>query len=150
MSKSNAQRDPRPTAYKKVIGYYIGKISIRYILMTFPYPVDIRLAQLSDWLAALPAHYQLDLASLEPASADAGARRYFRLASRGPQGPTMIAVDALIRWQCATHAEVLPIYDETFVRRELELFPTWYLERHLGITVDCRARSTGSSFYYVG
>ncbi len=84
MSKSNAQRDPRPTAYKKVIGYYIGKISIRYILMTFSSPIDVRLAQLSDWLAALPAHHQLDLTSLEPTSVDVGARRYFRLASRGP------------------------------------------------------------------
>lgn len=100
---------------KKVIGYYIGKISIRYILMTFSSPIDIRLAQLSDWLAALPAHHQLDLASLEPTSVDAGTRRYFRLASRGPQGPTMIAVDAPPPHKCREFAQLAFMLTQSYI-----------------------------------
>lgn len=41
------------------------------------------------------------------------------------------AVDALIRWQRASRAGVLPPYDEAVLRREIELFPQWYVARHL-------------------
>ena len=41
------------------------------------------------------------------------------------------AIDALIRWQQASRADVLPPYDEALLRRELDLFPDWYLVRHL-------------------
>ncbi|HKB84216.1 MAG TPA: phosphotransferase [Burkholderiales bacterium] len=46
------------------------------------------------------------------------------------------ATDALIRWQLASREGVLPPYDETLLRRELDLFPEWYLRRHLGIELD--------------
>lgn len=42
------------------------------------------------------------------------------------------AIDALIRWQCATRDDVLPPYDETLLARELALFPDWYVAQHLG------------------
>jgi len=42
------------------------------------------------------------------------------------------AVDTLLRWQLATRPGVLPPYDEALLRRELELFPEWYVGRHLG------------------
>ncbi len=42
------------------------------------------------------------------------------------------AVDALITWQLASRAGVLPPYDAALLRRELDLFPDWYLARHLG------------------
>jgi len=41
------------------------------------------------------------------------------------------AIDALIRWQTATHAGALPSYDEALLARELALFPDWYVGRHL-------------------
>jgi len=41
------------------------------------------------------------------------------------------ATDALVRWQLATRAGELPPYDEALLRRELDLFPEWYVERHL-------------------
>ena len=37
-----------------------------------------------------------------------------------------------IRWQLATRAGALPSYDEALLRRELQLFPEWYVGRHLG------------------
>jgi len=40
------------------------------------------------------------------------------------------AIDALIRWQLATRAGELPPYDEALLRREMNLFPEWYVARH--------------------
>ncbi|WP_039853724.1 aminoglycoside phosphotransferase family protein [Hylemonella gracilis] len=52
------------------------------------------------------------------------------------------AVDALVRWQQASRPGVLPAYDAALLRRELELFPDWYLARHRGITVEGKLRKT--------
>ena len=41
------------------------------------------------------------------------------------------AIDALVRWQLASRPGELPRYDEKLLRRELELFPDWYVARHL-------------------
>jgi aminoglycoside/choline kinase family phosphotransferase len=54
----------------------------------------------------------------------------------------MQAVDVLIAWQLASQPSVLPPYDEALLRRELELFPEWYLGRHRGIAVEGEVRST--------
>jgi aminoglycoside/choline kinase family phosphotransferase len=43
------------------------------------------------------------------------------------------ATDALVRWQLATRAGELPRYDEVLLRREMSLFPEWYVGRHLGL-----------------
>ena len=45
------------------------------------------------------------------------------------------ATDALITWQLASKPGVLPAYDAALLRRELDLFPDWYLARHLGLTL---------------
>ncbi len=45
------------------------------------------------------------------------------------------AFDALITWQRAGREGVLPPYDEALLRKELGLFPEWYLGRHLGIAL---------------
>ncbi len=52
------------------------------------------------------------------------------------------AVDALLAWQLASQPDVLPPYDEALLRRELELFPEWYLGRHKGLTVAGEMRQT--------
>ncbi|MCG5072817.1 aminoglycoside phosphotransferase family protein [Paraburkholderia tagetis] len=174
--------------------------------LTAPFsPADARRDLLAAWLAGHAEKYALDLATLAPASADASFRRYFRLASAGKHGATLIAVDApppekcrefvqvaqllhaagvhvprvlevdldaglmlvtdlgtapylkaltdagpgqaaralmrdaidaLIRFQLASREDVLPAFDEAFLRREMELMPEWYLERHLGRKVD--------------
>jgi aminoglycoside/choline kinase family phosphotransferase len=46
------------------------------------------------------------------------------------------ATDALIRIQLASHENELPPYDEALLRRELNLFPEWYVARHLNYTLD--------------
>lgn len=40
------------------------------------------------------------------------------------------AIDTLVAWQRASQAGVLPPYDDALLRRELQLFPDWYLGRH--------------------
>ncbi|HZN22923.1 MAG TPA: phosphotransferase [Burkholderiales bacterium] len=52
------------------------------------------------------------------------------------------ALDALVKWQLASKPGTLPPYDEALLRRELLLFPEWYLERHLGVQLDRQQRST--------
>ncbi len=46
------------------------------------------------------------------------------------------ATEALLRWQLATRPGQLLPYDEALLRRELALFPEWYVGRHLGRTLD--------------
>lgn len=46
------------------------------------------------------------------------------------------AIDALLRWQLASRPDALPPYDEALLTREMKLFPEWYLQRHLGLTLN--------------
>ena len=50
------------------------------------------------------------------------------------------AIDALIKLQLASRPDVLPPYDEALLRREIDLFPQWYLTRHLGMTLTADER----------
>jgi len=156
---------------------------------------DLRREQVIAWLQSLSPRHAIEPASLQPASADASFRRYFRVqAGAGtliamdappdkedvrpfvhvagllraaglnapevieadePQGLLLLsdlgrdtylhvldegnapglfsdAIDALVRWQQATRQGELPPYDEALLRRELQLFPDWYIARHLG------------------
>ncbi len=52
------------------------------------------------------------------------------------------AVDTLVQWQLASAPGVLPPYDEALLRRELELFPEWYIVRHRNFTLDAPMRKT--------
>ena len=46
------------------------------------------------------------------------------------------ALDVLLPWQAASRPGVLPAYDEAVLRRELALFPDWYLKQHRGVTLS--------------
>lgn len=52
------------------------------------------------------------------------------------------ASDALIRWQQASRPDVLPPYDEALLRRELDLFPDWYVRQHLQLTLTPKQQET--------
>jgi len=52
------------------------------------------------------------------------------------------AVDALVDWQKASRPGVLPPYDTALLRRELELFPEWYVGRHRGVAIEGKLRET--------
>jgi N-acetylmuramate 1-kinase len=59
----------------------------------------------------------------------------------------MQATDALIQWQLASKLDILPIYDETLLRRELALFPDWYLAKHRQFTFDAKQLHTMQSAF---
>lgn len=48
------------------------------------------------------------------------------------------AIDALLAFQQLPMEAPLPSYDVALLRRELELFPEWYVRRELGIEFDAR------------
>ena len=52
------------------------------------------------------------------------------------------ANEALIKWQLASRPDVLPVYDEKLLHRELALFPDWYLAQHVGVTLKDSQRLT--------
>ncbi|MBP8018601.1 MAG: phosphotransferase [Hylemonella sp.] len=57
------------------------------------------------------------------------------------------AIDVLVKWQLASRRGVLPAYDEALLRRELALFPDWYLTQHKGVSIDATLRDTLSSLF---
>ena len=52
------------------------------------------------------------------------------------------ALSSLLRWQAAAPPAGLPAYDEALLRRELQLFPDWYLAQHKGLTLDAGQTQT--------
>ena len=52
------------------------------------------------------------------------------------------AVDLLIDWQRASRPGVLPAYDDALLRRELQLFPDWYIARHRQATLTDKQQAT--------
>jgi len=57
------------------------------------------------------------------------------------------ATDALVRWQLATHSGELPPYDEALLRREMNLFPEWYIERHLHKALSTEQKQSLESIF---
>ena len=94
---------------------------------------QLRVPEVLDWDAA---HGFMLLSDL-------GAHTMMQVIQReDPQanlGLYLQAVDALINWQKASRPGVLPPYDSALLKRELELFPEWYLHRHRGVAVQGEA-----------
>ncbi len=68
---------------------------------------------------------------------DLGTRTYLEVINE-ENAPRLFAdaTEALLRWQLATRPGVLPPYDEALLRREMQLFPDWYVARHLGVELS--------------
>ena len=70
---------------------------------------------------------------------DLGARTMMQVmdpAGSPPLDLYLQAVDTLITWQKASRPAVLPPYDHALLRREVELFPQWYIAEHRHVTLD--------------
>lgn len=52
------------------------------------------------------------------------------------------ANDALVKWQLASKPDVLPLYDAALLKRELSLFPDWYIAKHLRVELNASQRDT--------
>ncbi len=168
-----------------------------------------RQSQLQQWLKSLAENTYTDL---QPASADASFRQYFRVTntqdkktyivmdappdkedcrpfvqvtdlirSTGANAPAIVAmdmqqgflllddlgskpylehlntntaddlyidaIDALIKMQ--TIDAVLPAYDETLLQTELDLFETWYLNRHLDVQLNPEQKASLNSIFKI-
>ncbi|MDP2419134.1 MAG: phosphotransferase, partial [Hydrogenophaga sp.] len=57
------------------------------------------------------------------------------------------ALDTLLAWQLASKPGVLPAYDEPLLRRELQLFPDWYLAQHRQTTLQGKDAETLSKAF---
>ena len=51
------------------------------------------------------------------------------------------AIEALLAFQQLPMNADLPSYDVPLLRRELELFPEWYVQRHLGVELDAQQKA---------
>lgn len=82
----------------------------------------------------VPHVYAQDLEQGFLLLSDLGNTTY--LQALNPENATQLygaATDALIRIQLASSETELPRYDEALLRRELNLFPEWYISRHLNV-----------------
>lgn len=96
----------------------------------------LRVPEILDWNEPLGFMLLSDLgrdtmmAQIEPDKPEANRTRYLQ------------AVDTLLAWQQASRPGELPAYDEALLRRELQLFPDWYLARHRQVRVEGAVAAT--------
>ncbi len=73
---------------------------------------------------------------------DLGNTTYLQaLQTESPKQLYAAATDALIKIQLASKPDELPPYNEALLRRELDLFPEWYIGKHLGVTLSDKQKS---------
>jgi len=69
--------------------------------------------------------------------ADLGSQTYLsRLDEASARDLYGDAAAALVKIQLATRPGELPAYDRALLQRELDLFPQWYVAKHLGVALD--------------
>lgn len=100
----------------------------------------VRVAQLLGQAGVhAPAILAQDLAQGFLLLSDLGSQTYLDLLNdHNADALFRDAVETLLKWQRATRPGVLPPYDEALLRREMELFPEWYVGRHLGLALQPR------------
>ncbi len=87
----------------------------------------------------VPHVYAQDLGQGFLLLSDLGCTTYLQALSAGNAKSLYgAATDALIKIQLATRENELPPYDEVLLRRELNLFPEWYIAKHLGVTLSAK------------
>jgi N-acetylmuramate 1-kinase len=68
---------------------------------------------------------------------DLGSTTYLQaLNADNASGLYNSATNALVKIQLASRENELPPYDEPLLRREMNLFPEWYIARHLQLTLN--------------
>jgi len=79
---------------------------------------------------------------------DLGTRTYLQELNARNAAPLFAdATDALLRWQLATRPGELPTYDEALLRREMNLFPEWYVAKHLVRELSSDQRNSLESIF---
>ncbi len=57
------------------------------------------------------------------------------------------AGETLLKWQLASQPGVLPEYDYAVLRREADLFPDWYIARHLNVELTAKQKEVLDQVY---
>lgn len=75
---------------------------------------------------------------------DLGSSTYLAALGAGAEADVLYraAIDTLIDIQRASRPDTLPAYDRTLLKRELDLFPEWYVGQHVAIDFSAGDRST--------
>jgi len=104
----------------------------------------VRIARLlTDAGVHAPVVHAQDLGAGFLLLSDLGTRTYLAELTAATAGALMSdAIDALIRWQLASRPGELPAYDEALLRREMNLFPEWYVARHRRKTLTASQAET--------
>jgi aminoglycoside/choline kinase family phosphotransferase len=124
-----------------------------YIVMDAPQPVeDVRpFIQIAELFAQINLTVPKVLAQDIPKGllllTDLGTQMYFAALKGGEENTSthslyMDAIDSLVQLQSHSQAEVLPEYDRAFLLRELMIFPEWYINKHLGVTLDAEQNAS--------
>jgi N-acetylmuramate 1-kinase len=98
-----------------------------------------------------PQVHAQDLAAGFLLLSDLGTRTYLAELNEASAAPLFAdATDTLIAWQLATRPGELPPYDEALLRRELSLFPEWYVKRHRSVDLTAvQAQALESVFTHL-
>ncbi|KIO49572.1 aminoglycoside phosphotransferase family protein [Nitrosospira sp. NpAV] len=94
--------------------------------------------------AHVPAVLARDLAQGFLLLSDLGSTTYLQALSSDPDSADRLyrdAVAALLKIQLASRPDMLPEYDEALLRRELDLFPDWYVAKHLQIALGASQKA---------
>lgn len=59
------------------------------------------------------------------------------------------ATNALIKLQLASKPNVLPAYDEALLTREMQLFPDWYVAKHLNVVLSAEQQAVLTKTFQV-
>jgi N-acetylmuramate 1-kinase len=113
-----------------------------YIAMDAPPPQEncrpfVRIARMmADAGLNTPAIYAEDVEQGFLLLTDLGRETYLDVANESNVDTLMRdATESLIKWQLASKPGELPPYDEAVLRREISLFPDWYIAKHLQVTL---------------
>ena len=81
---------------------------------------------------------------------DFGDTTYLQAMTESPERANHLygeAVDALIKIQMASGPGILPDYDESLLSRELNLFPDWYIDKHLKVILSPEQKADVASVF---
>ena len=81
---------------------------------------------------------------------DFGDTTYLQAMTESPERANHLygeAVDALIKIQMASGPGILPDYDEALLSRELNLFPDWYIDKHLKVILSPEQKADVASVF---
>ena len=130
-----------------------GDDGLSYIVMDAPQPAEdvrpfIEIAEIFAQInLTVPKVLAQDSAQGLLLLTDLGTQMYFDVLKDGELNETthrlyMDAIDSLVLMQSHSQTEVLPEYDRAFLLRELMIFPEWYINKHLGVTLDAEQNAS--------